>query len=155
MVEPRKSLSDILAGNQSSTDLSKAFDSTAAAGEYAPLPKGQYHAVITNGQLFTARTGTPGYKLTFEVLDGDHKGRKFWHDLWLTPAAMSHAKRDLAKLGITSLRQLDYPLPARFLCDVKLVLKRNDGGDEYNQVKSFDVTGVEAPDPFAPVEVPA
>ena len=66
----------------------------------------------------TSKTkGTPGYKLAFRVLEGDHQGRQFWHDVWLTPAALPMAKRDLAKLGVTALEQLGtaaaagYPLP--------------------------------------------
>jgi hypothetical protein len=115
----RKRLSDILPG---AGGLADTWAKTEAAAEFAPLPKGEYDAVIVQGELFTARTGTPGYKLTFEVGEGDCAGRRFWHDVWLTPAALPLAKRDLGKLGITRLEQLEQPLPARFCCRVKLAL---------------------------------
>ena len=108
----RKKLSDILRGDFRNK-LQKAWDDTKAADDFgAPLPAGEYIARIADGNATTARTtGTPGYKLTFKVLDGDHAGRLFWHDVWLTDAALPMAKRDLGKIGVTSLDQLDQPLP--------------------------------------------
>jgi hypothetical protein len=150
---PRKSLSEILAGAGKDADaLEKAWGETQAATDFAPLPKGDYEAVVTHGELFSARTGTPGYKLTFEVCEGDFKGRKFWHDVYLTPAALPIAKRDLAKIGIAELQQLERPLPARFRCQVKLALRKEDDGSERNRVIRFDCIGIEKADPFAPVD---
>jgi hypothetical protein len=88
--------------------------------------------------------------LTFQVLDGDHTGRRFWHDLWLTPAAMPMTKRDLGKLGVTRLEQLERPLPQGIRCRVRLVVHRDDDGSERNRVRALDVIGIEPPDPFTP-----
>ena len=44
---------------------------TKAADDLGPLPAGEYHCRILSGELFTARSGTAGFKLTFEVLDGE------------------------------------------------------------------------------------
>jgi hypothetical protein len=67
---------------------------TKAAENFAPLPSGEYVARIVGGELFTSKSkGTAGYKLAFRVLEGDYQGRQFWHDGWLTPAALSMAKR--------------------------------------------------------------
>ena len=62
------------------------------------------------------------------------------------------AKRDLGKLGVTSLDQLEQPLPSGIRCTVKLVLRRDDDGTEYNRVRRFDVVGIDEPerDAFAP-----
>jgi len=149
-------LSDILA-NGNRAQLSKAWDTTQAAEEFAPLPAGEYVAHIISGELFTARTNrTPGYKLCFRVVEGEHARRQFWLDVWLTPAAMPMAKRDLGKLGITALEQLDRPLPQGIRCKVKLALRKDDAGAEYNHVRSFEVVGIDKPevDPFAPVDAP-
>ncbi len=95
----RKSLSDILR-NGDRESLSRAWGETKAAEDFAPLPSGEYVARIVGGELFTSKTkGTPCYKLTFRVLEGDTPGRQFWHDVWLTPAALPMAKRDLASSG--------------------------------------------------------
>jgi hypothetical protein len=148
----RKSLSDILHSDQQES-LRSAWGSTEAATEFKPLPKGEYIAQIVAGEPFTAKTkGTPGYKLTFRVVDGEHADRQFWHEVWLTPAAMPMAKRDLAKLGVTSFDQLDQPLPQGIVCRVKLTLRTADDGAEFNAVKSFCVERIDPPqaDPFAP-----
>ena len=145
-------LSDIL-NNGDGEQLRQAWNSTEAAEEFAPLPSGEYVARIIAGELITSRTNaTPGYKLTFKVLEGEHAGRQFWHDIWLTPAALPMAKRDLGKLGVTSLDQVEQPLPPGIRCSVKLVLRRDDDGSEYNRVRRFDVLGIDEPesDAFAP-----
>jgi hypothetical protein len=148
----RRKLSDILNGVGESLRL--AWANTAAASDFLPLPAGTYIARIVGGELTTAKSGTPGYKLTFKVLEGEHAGRQFWHDVWLTAAALPMAKRDLGKLGITSLEQLEKPLPAGIRCKVKLALRRADDGTEYNRVRAFDVVGIDKPedDDFAPRE---
>ncbi len=145
-------LSDILRGGD---DLQKMFNETQAAGELTPLPTGEFFAHIINGELETSRSkGTPGYKLTFRVVEGEYAGRLFWHDCWLTPAALPQTKRDLAKLGVTSLEQLESPLPRFIRCKCKLALRRDDDGSERNRLKSFEVIGIDLPerDAFAPAE---
>ena len=152
----RKSLSDILHQGDRE-NLSRAWGETVAAEDFAPLPTGEYVARIVGGELFTSKTkGTAGYKLAFRVLEGDHQGRQFWHDVWLTPAALPMAKRDLAKIGVISLEQLERPLPPGIRCRVKLALRRDDDGTEYNRVRTFEVIGIDPPevDPFAPQEGP-
>ena len=152
----RKSLSDILRADQGR--LQDAWDNTQAAEDFgAPLPSGEYVARIVSGELFNSRAkGTAGYKLTFRVLEGDHQDRQFWHDIYLTEAALPMAKRDLAKLGVTALEQLERPLPPGIRCRVKLALRRDDDGTEYNRVKTFTVEGIDPPeqDAFAPIDSP-
>ncbi len=148
-------LSDILRDG-AGDDIRDVWDSTEAAGEMGPLPPGEYVAHIKAGELETSRTNaTPGYKLTFQVIDGEFAGRRFWHDCWLTPAALPQTKRDLAKLGVTALEQLERPLPRFIRCKVKLALRRDDDGNERNRVKLFEVIGIDPPeaDPFAPATV--
>ena len=149
-------LSDILR-NGDSDRLRQAWDSTEAAGELAPLPPGEYTAHIIAGTLETGKTrGTPGYKLTLKVCAGEYTGRQFWHDIWLTEAALPMAKRDFGKLGITSLDQLENPLPRGIRCSCKLALRRGDDGTEYNKVRTFAVVGIDEPeaDAFAPDDEP-
>lgn len=152
----RKSLSDILV-NGSRDNIRDLWHSTDAAGELDPLPAGDYVAHIIAGDLETSRTNrTPGYKLTFRVCEGPHTGRQFWHDCWLTPAALPQTKRDLAKLGVADLDQLEQPLPRGIRCKCKVALRRDDDGVEYNRVRRFDVVGIDPPerDEFAPVDAP-
>lgn len=148
----RRQLSDILNGG--AENLRDVWASTEAAGDFAPLPKGTYECKLVSGELFTSRTNhTPGYKLTFQVIEGEHTGRRVWHDLWLTIAALSMSKRDLAKLGVTTLEQLEQPVPEGIVCRVKIAQCRSDDGTVFNRVQTFDVLRIEKPtaDPFAPV----
>lgn len=149
---PRRRLSDILAGGADS--LRKQWESTTAAGEFAPLPAGVYAAHVHAGELFTAKSGTAGYKITFKVIEGEFAGRFTWLDCWLTPAALPMTKRDLGKLGVTSLDQLENGAvqPDRIRCKVHVALRADDSGEQFNRVKRFDVLGIDEPqaDAFAP-----
>jgi hypothetical protein len=149
----RKKLSDLL-GDNDRERLAKLWDETPPATDFGTLPAGEYIARVIDGTCRTAKTGNTGYKLTFQVLEGEYAERRFWHDLWLTEAALPMAKQALTKLGVTSLGQLDQPLPRGITCRVQLTLRRDDDGREHNRVRSFEVIGVDQParDPFAPAD---
>jgi hypothetical protein len=152
----RKSLSDILR-NGDRENLSRAWDETEAAEEFSPLPSGDFVCRLIAADPFNAKTrGTPGVKLVFRVIEGEHKGRQIWHDCWLTPAALAQTKRDLVKLGVSSLEQLERPLPPGIRCRVKVVLRKDDDGAEFNRVRRFEVIGIDEPerDAFAPQDAP-
>ncbi|MEN0109292.1 MAG: hypothetical protein AAF805_01085 [Planctomycetota bacterium] len=152
-------LSDILsAGGYGGDDFSGRWQSTDAADDYRPLPAGEYVAAVERGELTTVgQRSTPSYKLSFRVVEGpgrstEHADRLFWHDVWLTPAALPQAKRDLAKLGVSDPSQLERTIPPGIVCRVRLALRRDDDGAERNRVVRFDVLRVEKPeaDPYAP-----
>jgi hypothetical protein len=145
----RKKLSDILRGSTRET-LTKQWKDTEAAKDLAPLPPGEYLFRILSGELFTSNQGTPGYKLTLEVTEGEHEGRRGWHDVWLTQAALPMAKRDLGKIGVTDLEQLERPLPPGILIRAKIALRKNDEGTEHNRVIRFEPAGIEPGDAFEP-----
>ena len=147
-------LSDIL-NNGDGERIRRKWNETEAADEFGPLPPGEYTAHIIDGDLEQSRSkGTPGYKLTFKIIDGDYAGRQFWHDVWLTEAALPQAKRDLGKLSVTDIAQLENPLPRFIRVKAKVVLRRDDDGSEYNRVRRFDVLGIDEPeqDEFAPAD---
>jgi hypothetical protein len=150
-MQPRKRLSDIL-HNTDREKLARTWATTQAADDLLPLPTGEYVCRILNGEATTSKSGTPGYKLTLEVTEGDHAGRRCWHDVWLTPAALPMAKRDLAKIGVVRLEQLDQPLPRGILLRVKLALRKDDNGAERNRVTRFEAAGIEPSDPYAPAD---
>jgi hypothetical protein len=151
---------DILAaGGGSGNNFNDVWNSTAAADDFGPIPPGNYVCRVESGELDTSRKGTPGYKLTFCVLEGpggetQYAGRKLWHDCWLTPAALPQSKRDLVKLGIDTTEKLESPLPPGIRCQVQVALRKDDDGSEHNRVRRFDVVGIDAPppNPFAPAE---
>jgi hypothetical protein len=151
----RRKLSDILQLDDDRAKLKSIWQQTVAADDFAPLPPGEYVCRVLSGELFNAKTGTPGYKLTFEVVKGEFADRRVWHDLWLTPQALPMSKRDLGKLGIAQLEQLEQPLPAGILVRARIALRKDDNGNDHNRVRSFEVIGVEPGDAFAPPDAPA
>jgi hypothetical protein len=150
----RKKLTDILQQSSEREKLSTLWKTTDAAPERAPLPKGEYTFRILSGELFTSKRGTPGYKLTLEVTEGDFEGRRTWCDFWLTEAALPMTKRDLAKIGVTNPEQLERPLPLGILIRGKLALRTDDDGSESNRLVRFEFIGTEPDDPFAPKDDP-
>lgn len=47
--------------------------------EFQPLPEGKYEVVITDSDVKSTRNGSGRYvQLEFEVVSGEHKGRKVW-----------------------------------------------------------------------------
>jgi hypothetical protein len=149
MTERRK-LTDILRGAGGQEQLSRLWGETTAAAEFRLLPPGEYTFRVLAGELTNARRGTPGYRLTLEVAGGEHEGRRVWHDFWFTPAALPMTKRDLAKIGVTDLRQLEQPVPAGILVRGRVVIHRDDGGNERNRLRGFEAAGTEPGDPFEP-----
>lgn len=134
----RRRLVDIL-GGETREDLARRFEETEAAPEYAPLPKGIYDAEVSSGELTNSGTGTPGFNLGFTVVGGEHAGRRVRHRLWLTPAAMPMTKRDLAKLGIVTLDQLERAIPPEIICRLSVVVRTDDDGETRNRVTRFEV----------------
>ncbi|MEW6200049.1 MAG: DUF669 domain-containing protein [Planctomycetota bacterium] len=153
--QPRRRLTDILANGQCG-NLRDAWNRTEAAADFAPLPTGTYQCHVHSVELFNARTGTPGVKIRFDVCEGEHAGRALFHDCWLTPVALPQTKRDCLKLGLDSLDKLESASvpPGRIRCKVRVALRRNDDGTEYNRVVRFDVVRIDEPerDPFAPAD---
>jgi hypothetical protein len=117
-----------------------------------PLPSGEYRCSIASGELCNAKSGTPGYKLKLVVVQGDYVDRVVWHDIWLSEAALPMAKRDLGKLGVSSLDQLERPLPECIIVNAKVALRKNDDGTASNRDNRLDVVAIESPEPFAPSE---
>lgn len=150
----RKSLSQILAAGTDCDRLRRQWADAKPADDFAtPLPRGEYVARIISGELVKSKTNsTPGYNLCFQIIEGEHTGRKFWHDIWLSEKAIAMAKRDLGRLGVTSIDQLDQPLPTGIRCRVKLGVRKDEDGAERNRVRTFEVVGIDTPelDAFAP-----
>lgn len=146
----RPSLSEVLKGGDGT--FRDNWSTTEAAGDDAPIPRGEYECHAITGELFNAKTTTPGYKITFKVLTGEHIGRLVWHDVWLSPAALPRAKRDLAKLGIKEPEQMERPLPALIRCKVHVVQREDDDGVVRNEVRRFEFVGIDEPpvNPFPP-----
>lgn len=150
----RKPLSHIIsAATGGGGDILDLFDTTTAADDFGPLPKGTYIALAVKGELTTAKTGTAGYTIEFRVLEGEHTDRRIWMPKYLTPAAMPYTRGMLEKFGINSKAKMLMPFPSnRFVCKVTVTVRTADDGTNRNEVKAVEVIRVQEPtaDPFAP-----
>jgi hypothetical protein len=148
--DKRPRLREIVRGN--AADFQRTWNETEASSGFDPLPPGLYRCLITDGRLFTSKANaTPGFKVEFQVIGGPHAGRKVWLDVWLSNKALSMAKGELAKLGITNPDQLEHPLPPGLTADVTVVRRTDDNGETFNRVKTFKVIAADVPaDDYSP-----
>jgi len=156
-------LSDLLTpsgdGDGLPPDLRELWQSTEAAPELRPLPAGTYEGQLERVELASSNRGTPCVRLTFRIEGGEHAGRRLRHDAWMTVRAMSLSKRDLQRLGITDLAQVGRPLPGVITCSLRVSVRRDDAGLQFNRIVNFEVLRVDPlppprSDPFAPEAPP-
>jgi hypothetical protein len=141
-------------GGEEATALEERFDSASAAADASAIPPGVYRCLVAKGELNTSRSGTPGYRVTFVVEAGEHQGSRLRLDCWLTERALPMAKRDLQKLGVTSVRQMETPLPPGLVADVTVVRYVDDDQIERNRVRSFVIVDKRV-DPTADPDFPS
>ena len=108
-----------------------------------PVPAGTYRAHITGSEVKPTKD-TKGRILKFEwtILDGDHKGRKFWSQLNIVnPNAQAQeiAQRELSSIcHATGVMQLKNSQQLHHIpCLVKLTVKQDPGYEPQNRVKSY------------------
>lgn len=126
------------------------FDATQVepAGDFAPLPAGQYLCIATDSQMNPTKKGDGRYlQVELEVLEGEHKGRKLWDRFVLehpNDRTVAIARSSLAGLctavGVTRPRDSaelhNVPVLVRVACT-----KRQDTGEITNTVKGYAKRG--------------
>jgi hypothetical protein len=114
------------------------WDGVKVAPEPEPVPEGTYVAIVKDGHVFKARTGTVGYKITFEITDGVYRGRTVAHNSWITADAASRSKFFLSKVGLYRLNDLDRPIPSGLRAQIS-VIEKGVGRRSYSEVDDFEV----------------
>ena len=126
------------------------FDATQVepAGDFAPLPAGQYLCIATDSQMKPTKKGDGRYlQVELEVLEGEHKGRKLWDRFVLEHSndrTVAIAKSSLAGLctavGVPRPRDSaelhNIPVLVRVACT-----KRTDTGEITNAIKGYAKRG--------------
>jgi hypothetical protein len=122
------------------------FDATQVdpkAG-FEPIPVGQYEVVITESEEKPNSKGTGTYhQFTFEVIDGEYKGRKLWARLNLNnpnQTAVDIARSELS--AICRAVGVMKPIDSTDLHDLPLVIKvgmekRGDTGELQNKITGY------------------
>ena len=71
---------------------------------YDVLPKGKYRAIINNTAIKPTKSGTGEYlAITFQIIEGDHSGRRIWQNLNLSNP--NKTAEDIAKVELNSIFQ--------------------------------------------------
>ena len=114
------------------------------ASDFEPIPAGKYLVTITNTEMKQTKSGTGHYlELTFQVLDGQYKGRLLWSRLNLdnpNAQAVQIAQGELSAIcravGVMrpkdSIEMHNLPLLVTVKCK-----KRQDNGDIVNEVRGY------------------
>jgi hypothetical protein len=146
----RPTLEEIL--GDGADEFKKRWNEIDPDTESQPIPPGVYEALIVDGRFFRTRNDKPAFKIALEILAPEQfRGRRVYYDLYLTIAAASITKKELAKLGIQSIDRLRDPLPVGIVMTVSVSLETTDKGNEFNKVVSFksSTNGTPPPNPLA------
>ena len=114
------------------------------ASTFEPVPAGKYLAVIAESEMKATRTGTGHYlELTFQIAEGQYKGRKLWARLNLdnpSPQAVQIARGELSAIcratGVMTPRDSAelHGIPLA----VKVICRKRDDGEISNELKGFE-----------------
>lgn len=122
------------------------FDATQVepATPYEVIAAGKYPAAIVDSQFKPTMSGTGQYlELTFQIIDGPHKGRKLWARLNLqnqSQEAVRIARGELS--AICRAVGVMQPKDSVDLHNIPLVIdvtvkKRGDTGELTNEIKGY------------------
>ena len=115
------------------------------ASSFDPIPAGKYIAAITESEMKPTKNGNGHYlEMTFDILDGQYKGRKVWARLNLdnpNAQAVQIARGELSAIcravGVMqpqdSIELHNLPLSIKVTCK-----KRDDTGEITNEIKGYE-----------------
>ena len=146
------------------------FDASTVAPQQAtgPLPAGTYLAHITESDVQPLKSGNgEGLKLTFEIIDGQFKGRKVWENL-----NIRHTSEDTQRIAQSQLSALCHAVNVIKLMDtaalhfkpVRINVTVREAVGQYkasNNIKGYEAAGggisapAAAPTAPTPAETPA
>jgi hypothetical protein len=146
------------------------FDASQVAPQQSsgPLPAGVYLAHIVESDVQPLKSGNgEGLKLTFEIIDGQHKGRKVWENL-----NIRHTSEDTQRIAQSQLSALCHAVNVIKLMDtaalhfkpVRINVTVREAVGQYkasNNIKGYEAAGggisapATAPTPAPVAEAPA
>ena len=110
-----------------------------------PVPHGQYRCRVTKGEFQTSSKGNEGYRLTFEIVGGEHQGRKLWKTYYFTESARAYSRGELAKFGLVEERHFKEPFPGDKVihCTVFVTVTASERGEanEIQRITDIDIQG--------------
>jgi hypothetical protein len=137
-----------------------SFDASSVAPQITNgvLPAGTYLAHITESDIRPLASGNgQGLKLTFEIIDGQHKGRRVWDNL-----NIQHTSETTQRIAQAQLSALCHAVNVIKLEDtsalhykpvkIKVTVREAQGNyQESNNIKGYESASGAAPAVSAPV----
>ncbi len=135
-----------------------SFDASTVAPQAVtgPIPAGTYLAHCTESDVGPLKSGNgTGLKMTFEILDGQYKGRRVWENL-----NIQHTNEDTQRIAQSQLSALCHAVNVIKLEDtaalhfkpVKITVVVREAQGQYqanNNIKGYESAGGATP-AFAP-----
>ena len=114
------------------------------ASTFDPIPAGKYLAAITESEMKPTKNGGGQYlQLTFQILEGPHKGRNVWARLNLhnaNPTTVQIAKQELSAIcrAVGVLTPRDSTELHHLPMEINVRVKKRNGSDDFdNEIKGF------------------
>ena len=106
--------------------------------EYEPIPAGKYSAVITKSEMKPTKSGKGSFlELTFQVIEGQHKGRQLWARLNLdNPNALAMQIAQSALSSICRAVGVLTPKDSSDLHDIPLTITVRQKVDQDREVRN-------------------
>ena len=121
------------------------------------IPAGKYQAVITESEMKETKSGTGEYlQLTFEIIEGDFKGRKLWARLNLSnpnQQAVQIARGELSAIcrAVNVLQPGDSVELHNLPLTIAVKVKTDADGEVRNEIKGYSPRmNYAAPQPASP-----
>lgn len=128
------------------------FDLTDYAGDvrdYSPLPKGEYVLSCVDAEVKATKSGGEMISATFEVLSGQHTGRKIWNNFNIhnkSEAAQRIGREQVASwaraCGKPNANSFDDLIDRKFKASVDIE-KGSNGYSDKNRIVGYVVSGTE------------
>lgn len=133
-------------------------EEVAPSAGFDAIPAGKYQVVVTESEMKPTKSGTGQYlELTFEVIEGEFKGRKLWSRLNLenpNEQAVAIARADLSAIcrAVNVLRPRDSAELHNLPLVISVRCRKNPESDELvNEIKGYEARS----GGFAPAQAPA
>lgn len=125
---------------------------------YDALPDGQYPAIATASEIKDTKAGNGKFlAVTFEIIDGDHKGRRLWQNMNIQNPSTQAERIGRAELAVLCKAcGIKNPTESEELHDIPVLLTvRRDRNDATrNVIKGVSAVGDAFEVPAAPAAAP-
>lgn len=124
-------------------------DTEPSIGGSDKIPPGEYKVRVVKIVPTVSNSGTPGHKVSFEVIGGEYDGSELQHSYWLTPAAIGILQGFLKACGVSYKgKGVNTGSAVGKTVIAKVKVEKGDRGGEFSVIHY--VKAVPAPQSTAP-----